>query len=913
MSKTPAPSLALWGKLSRDTPGNVHPLICHLLDTGHVALAMWDRCARGRFRTWLASAFGLDEQDLAAWLPFWTSLHDLGKATPAFQSIAPEPHAPILARLRKEGFSLQTFDHRKVPHGLLTHALLRDLLAAEGWVGHVAAPMARRLATVLGGHHGVLFRPEQVLPITSTSSVVGTQQWPSARQAILSSLAKHWLPSDAPAPSPPSADDQAAWVVLAGLVSTADWIASCEDYFPYAGLDVDLDEYARHLPQRAEKALDAAGWSSWQPRSPVPAFARTFGFSRNAMQAEVQTMAQRAPGPALLLIEAPMGLGKTEAALGAAWHWLCQHQLQGVYVALPTQATSNQMFARVGAFLERMIATGQAAFQLLHGQALLNTSFRPVQPGNLAQDDEAPSTVVAQEWFLASKRGLLAPFGVGTIDQALMSVLQTRHQAVRLFGLAGKALILDEVHAYDTYTSHLLEHLLCWLGRMGSPVILLSATLPRTKRRDLIAAYLGTQPQEETIPYPRLTLAAAGKAQTISVADAPAKSVAVEIADSEPAAVIPRLRRALAAGGCAAWIRNTVRKAQEAFREVRDAFAEDACHVFLLHSRFPAARRHEIETDVVEFFGKQGWKEGSRPPKAVVVATQVIEQSLDLDFDLMVTDLAPADLVLQRAGRLHRHSQVADRPTVRPAGLRDPSLWLAVLPVEEGRVPDFGADEWVYERYVLLQTYRALVLAGRSYIRIPDDVEALIESVYGDVPAPDSAGWAEAIERARKEMARTERADQWSATENEIPHPAAEDLLCAFNLQLPDSEAEAGHTVPVTRKTAPNVRLICLHDVGGQLYLEPGVGKPVDCDARPKADMLRDLLGKSVSLTNRSIVEYFRAEEPPPGWRRSPMLRHARILRLSDMQVTLAGHTITLDPVLGLVVEKLGATEGDAP
>jgi CRISPR-associated endonuclease/helicase Cas3 len=327
--------------------------------------------------------------------------------------------------------------------------------------------------------------------------------------------------------------------------------------------------------------------------------------------------------------------------------------------------------------------------------------------------------VEAQSWFAAKKRPLLAPFGVGTIDQSLLSVLQTKHWFVRLFGLSGKVVIFDEVHAYDAYMSTILERVLHWLAEVDCTVILLSATLPEAKRKAFAKAYSGRDDGEYK-RYPRITLA---RPRHYPNAETDSSPVCAEIAMEEPRAVglrfamtdLPTLTATLSEqlthGGCAAVISNTVNRSIEVYEHLRDNLKDTECSLF--HARTLQMWRREREEEVLRKFGKRDPQEKDsdgyfinpdRPPRAVLVATQVIEQSLDLDFDLMISEIAPIDLLLQRSGRLHRH------PRQRPAGLEKAQLIVLCDGEAAGPPPEsFGKSiEFVYDRYVLLRTWLAV-------------------------------------------------------------------------------------------------------------------------------------------------------------------------------------------------------------
>jgi CRISPR-associated endonuclease/helicase Cas3 len=306
----------------------------------------------------------------------------------------------------------------------------------------------------------------------------------------------------------------------------ADWIGSNAAFFPPAGnlplLDeaFDVDAYFEYAGQQAAEALKKLGWLGRAENLAPATFGELFPLIQKPrpLQSAVAEMVASMSEPGLLIVEAPMGEGKTEAAWYAAAQWDRQGG-QGTYVALPTMATSNQMYDRVGGFLEA--EAGKKNLMLQHGKAALNERFQKLKYAAAVYDDEQnPSAVVAEAWFATNKKhGRLAPYGVGTIDQALLAVLQTKHVFVRLFGLAGKCVILDEVHAYDAYMTTLMEHLVQWLAAMGCPVILLSATLPGDKRLKLLQAYAGNEvAAPEHVEYPRVTsVSVAGPARAVHV------------------------------------------------------------------------------------------------------------------------------------------------------------------------------------------------------------------------------------------------------------------------------------------------------------------------------------------------------------------------------------------------------------
>lgn len=573
--------------------------------------------------------------------------------------------------------------------------------------------------------------------------------------------------------------------------------------------------------------------------------------------------------PALLIIEAPTGEGKTEAAWYLADRWLWANQQRGVYVAMPTQATSNQMLGRIKAFIEQRYPGQRTNLILMHGDANWSNDMHQLQLA--AINEQGHDTVMAHAWFLPKKRGLLAPFAVGTVDQALLAVLQTPHFFVRLFGLSHKTVIFDEIHAYDSYMNVLFQQLLRWLAAMGTSVILLSATLPAKTRRQLITAYTG-QAFEQRVTYPAITWAKTHSAGAvpqgvISLTPSQPRTVTLTWLEPTPDALVAELRQSLQAGGCTAIICNTVKRAQEIFILLREAKLTPEDDLILFHARFPFNLRTRVEQKVLDRFGKVG----PRPQRAIVVATQVIEQSLDLDFDLLISDLAPIDLILQRLGRLHRHQHVC-----RPTLLRAPRL-VIVQPLPDGEIPQFGADRLVYAPYILLRSF--LALQSKATLNIPADVQPLIEAVYDDEISYDSLppAWQQALAEAQARLKEEMAKQEFVAQGNLILPPNHEDLLRQKSRCLEEDQPELHATLQaLTRMTRPTVTLVCLHQTSSGLALDPRGEELVDLMTPPDSETARALAECKVSLSDPRVGKFFAEQEPPLGWAAQPMLRSLR-------------------------------------
>ncbi|WP_181778658.1 MULTISPECIES: CRISPR-associated helicase Cas3' [Brevibacterium] len=404
-------------------------------------------------------------------------------------------------------------------------------------------------------------------------------------------------------------------------------------------------------------------------------------------------------------------------------------------------------------------------------------------------------------WLSGRKKRLQADFVIGTVDQLLMAGLRARHLMLRHSGLADKVIVIDEVHASDSTMRVFLRKALVWLGRWGVPVVVLTATLPPEQKHHLIEAYRrgldlrassGTDHQHLTRPadsrepdaadapdppeteavYPALTVATAGSTTVIPIEAGDSKSVTLDELDDDDTALIDAITRYGSEGGCIAVIRNSVRRVQATAEALRNAFGFDA--VTVAHARFTASDRAERDRSLLEAFGKDSSK---RPDFSIVVATSVIEQSLDIDFDLMFTDLCPVDLLIQRIGRVHRHSGRA-----RPGPVTQARCIITRPGGDGDEGPNFPSDsEHIYGRHVLLRTAAALrVICRAGTLTSPDDIASLVHTVYsGQRLGPDE--WWPAMDAAKKaarlkEATAQDLAERW-ATEPDRPLQGLDDWL----------------------------------------------------------------------------------------------------------------------------------------
>lgn len=888
---------SLWAK--SDPP---HPLWCHLVDVGLVARALWDGVLTESTRARMARGLGMDVTGAANALAWLAAFHDIGKAAPEFQFQWETLAGPV----RQAGLPFPA-GVRREPHGAISARFLFKRLIQNGW----DSSDARRVSAAVGAHHGIV----EILPSTWRPEA----RWNQAQGELIGVVEMSLNLKAPPPPVVPQGVDPVLLLEVAGFVSYADWIGSAPEVFVaregfspeqlFSG-GVTPDEYAAQSRQRVAEALARFGWRRLPQVAPKGTWSSLFPrmSSPNGLQCAVERILTEQPGTRLLLIEAPMGEGKTEAALFAARHWIREFDQPGAYLALPTQATSNAMHTRVDEWLARVFGGDAIESLLVHGGLLAPAYYEEkkretfyfsslgasMQLSEGEGDGEAPPPrMTAHSWFLPTKRALLAPIGTGTIDQALLGGMRAKHHFIRLAGLAGKTVILDEVHAYDAYTSRLLARLIEYLARLDCTVVLLSATLPARRRDELLESFAGCGAgagDADPLAYPRITHWTPGDRARVEASfgtsERAAKSLRVERLAWDLDEAIRAFVERLGEGGCGAFLVNTVGEAQEAHRRLRELHPAYFERLILFHSRFTAGDRARIEAEVLGLFGRDG---DARPRgRAVLVATQVAEQSLDLDFDLMATAIAPIDLLLQRSGRLHRHSRG------RPRHLASPTL-LVRMPDAVDRAPQFGGTGRVYDPAVLMTTQALLerVIGGSGEIRIPADVAGFIEEVYGDEASVPEA-WRDVFAATHAESRQIISSRQWEAEGAGLPPIAdAGDLWRAGESGATPSDDESAGYHPdhraLTRLGEESLRVVCLHRVAGIPCLDPDGLDPVPRDSEPTPTTVRRILAQVAGLPRKWFAGSGGPERWTPGtgnhlagWARHRVLRHLPVLEFED-------------------------------
>lgn len=621
--------------------------------------------------------------------------HDIGKATPFF-----------LSKIYRSINILFPWNNivTDIPGG---HAECSQRILL-----HTGAAFAK----LAGAHHGST--PQDLrLQSGSMEHILGNKEWENSRCNFLKKLHEDLnlgdvgnIPKDREA-------------ITLGAVILADWLSS--------SMDLPADTL---LPDQKSirKVIENAGLLpvSWKTKLP---FHEIFGFSPNPLQKACAGIAH--PG-SIIVIEAGMGSGKTEAALYLAHQLLAAKKANGLYFAMPTRLTSEKIYDRLNTFLSHTIPAAENRNALLiHGEAWLNWILE--QPSDSAENGAVNAN--PDSWFQSAKRALLAPFAAGTVDQALLSIVNVRHSALRAFALAGKVVVFDECHSYDAYTGELIAVLIQSIRKWGGTVIILSATLTAEAKRKFLGETTSGH-LSSCSSYPLITIAEPEKPLEF-IEFQPEKTDTVKIRHSgdDSAAMREALEHALR-GEQVLWIENTVFGAQNIYKQL--ACGPQGIEVGLIHSRFPAFLRREQESKWVDLLGKNG-ADNRRKHGRILVATQILEQSVDVDADFLITRLAPGDMLFQRIGRLWRHEKLN---AVRPQQAKREMLLL--IPGECSAPEQIQGNTHIllpYDPYWMLRTCE--IWKEMNEVHIPDDIRPVLEKIYQDRPEEN-----EIMARLKQEM-----------------------------------------------------------------------------------------------------------------------------------------------------------------
>jgi CRISPR-associated endonuclease/helicase Cas3 len=815
----------LWAKSSPEKT-----LVSHMIDSGIFAKNLCQQGILNPAIKLISKYLSLDFKQTIQFVSYYVAMHDIGKCHPDFQF--KDSSSQISKQFLAEGNAITIFNSN-FRHEQYSETICVRILQEKYGVG---IREAKLLSKPLSMHH----QGKQSRMNLASNSKANSLLWKGC-QDELEEIAKKVFEV------PPLGiihlrkcnHVDAVCTLLVGAIILCDWLASA---IWFEEIDIDflvpdaIAAYAQRIFEKTKAIISECGldiaslpntqeFSSFWPQL-VPS-------SLRPVQKEISRIFSAKELPILTIIEAPMGEGKTEAGVYAASQMATAYGKQGLYVALPTSATSTQMYQRLSQLL---LEHDLPQARLLHSMAWL-IDDKTLDLGFMETEGKSGTGLMTVEekeallWMAPLRRGLLSSFAVGTIDQAMYSVLAIRYGVLRLLGLSGKALIIDEIHAYDAYMSDIIELLLKWCRELAIPVVMLSATIPSSKKQQFCNCY-GKTAGPLALTYPLITtIGNDGQISQHDVAGTYMKS-SVELS------LVPLLGiwgsvanlalEKIAYGGVLCIIVNTVFDAQTLYQRVKEQVCSDSeIETLLFHSRFTAEDRCVIESRCIEMFGKNST---CRPRKAILIATQVVEQSLDVDFDVMISTIAPVDLILQRVGRLHRHAE-----TKRNQLCILPRLTILVPSVEG----EFGINQWVYPPLLLERTLD--VLRGIQRLELPKDIRQLVENVY-DFSKSDEAivrQWKD-VELYRNQIAL----ERSSARQFELRPPSP----CDFTMPMLDcvfNDDSSAHLVAKTRLSEPSMTLAIL---SRELYTR------AQC-ARPNKELARTILKHTISIPLRNLGE----------------------------------------------------------
>lgn len=662
----------------------------HSIDSASVAVSILESENFKPVFTYLYNHCSYEEksqEEFTKWISAMIALHDIGKIDFKFQVKLDEENASSLDLLLKENIDPEMFMNLDFRHEKYGTSVIKKTLKVS---------YREELACIIGMHH----------QHPNAKHKEEMKHYPNL-YAIQTDLQKNFITTISEKLNVNFEKKKLAfdnhsvwWNLFLGLLILSDWIASSNDFI--------VEECTNYVNASKVKALELLKKYSLTTGSPIPSydsFTECFHISETSMRGIQKICAEKLEyGPGLTIIEAATGEGKTEAALYTAFKTCENLKKTGLYIGMPTSATSNQMYDRFKATL-----SGKGNIKLVHSNAWLR------EENAFFESEE----ITAAEWLSSSKRSLLCQNAVGTVDQSMYAVLRIKYSMLRFLGLLDKVVIFDEVHAYDCYMKNIVKRMLEWFRDSEIPVIMLSATLPDEVKKEYVSIY--NKKYEPSNKYPLVTYASASASAIKEFSCESFKNEKIHINFMECLenyeTYADAIIKSIENGGNIACICNTVEGAQRTYEAVKKI--SDEIPVYLFHSRYSSVDRKNIEEKIIKTFGK--FKTEERPIKSIVITTQVIEQSLDIDFDYMFTEIAPIDLILQRLGRVKRFDNLIKRPTEYDGKNKKITIFTSDK-------SDYKKSKKVYFDLILKRTEE--ILTSSAIITIPDDTRKLINFVY---------------------------------------------------------------------------------------------------------------------------------------------------------------------------------------
>ncbi|GAA0439794.1 hypothetical protein GCM10010357_71420 [Streptomyces luteireticuli] len=928
-----------WGELDTAT-GTAYPLLFRMIDAGAMAVELWDQFLTSHQKGLISCGLGVGEEEARSLAGYLAAMQSIGKLTPSCQRGAASAWAWLDDGLVADAGRFAELS----PERATVHTGL-GLLEEAGFASESNDSAGVRAAQVLGAYRGRFLQldVDRAASHARVEATLGGPAWRALRQRYARLLRYLFAVQSTPGQIP-----LVAGVLLAGLGTVADRLAGRRGFWlPNAHMP-SFGAHEHHSRARAQvrEAVEASGLARCELEE-IPFTQAHPRLERpNALQASVMEELPglvTARGTGIVVVTDATGAGKSVTALEAARVFNAHCGTRGLLWLLPTTATADAAYDMLDGYV-RAHRPERAPVTLVHSHSWLNAAYTDQalapEPGDGKENGgraagEEPGEPVAgpEAWLRGWEAALLAPYTVATVDQALMAVLPVRFNSLRLLALSGRTVVIDEAHALDPFSRRQLRRLLNWLGALGSPVVVLSATLPTSTCQELVRAYLSgagrpsrvLDRQSFTTPYPGWLFADAATASCHRMSPrarqahitAQRRTVHVwfrqvrhrrlgdagrVVEDGERLSAIGELAGPVVReGGCAVVVCATVPDAQDTYQYLARTWPGSAGDLLLLHARFPGHVREKTMRGLRAMLGPGG----RRPDRLVVVTTSLLDMSLDIDVDLMVSDLASISRLLQRAGRLARFAYLrAGRAVRRPPWWSGEDPRLTVLQPVNAQGATAVPPGWrtVESAFVLHATAALLPALQAAPLVVPDQVQDFVEHVHSTASASADAP-AGHQRMLAGHQARVHQDEHLSAV-HLIPAPARVSSLADLHRQHLTTAQAATRLGDLPTRLLP-----CYRTENDTLALDRAGLHPLPQNAHLSARQVRQVLQHTLPVPTAWVTRRGPAHRPPPSWHRHPLLADLVLLpseanrpeRFEDF----GRHLLRMDDELGLIHDRL--------
>lgn len=725
-----------WAKTSEKddayNKGRWHSVLCHCIDAAMVARATIKRDKK--LRGTLEELLGLKDEELLRFIALFVALHDVGKVCSPFQR-AHDKNLVSRTSVPQELYSWLGKGYPKTT-GHYRHEIVSQYVLCEQNFGKSKMcskllikkffsgrkKMISEFGSVYALHHGWFHPPGDNRKEASAG------KWLTAQVELAEKLFEHLCGGQ-------RVKLKGDWSIraygtLLGLLIESDWVSSDQTFFPCEfsaaqNGEVDIEQYMKTSETKAENALITLLLHQ-SLADDMPTFQKLFPWIQEANDLQKTIIGEVESGRLdpkrqfFVMINYPMGKGKTEAAI-----YLSEMAGKGEMFLLPSQATTNSIYRRrieimnnrlKGTKMNTVVEVSHSMRWFCEDRDMLYSKHKSMDENG---DEEGSIT---SDFFESAKKAMLAPVCVATLDQAAIAAVRSKHMFLRIYAMADKTIIIDEVHSYGIYTQQFIFQLVKWLKTYGCNVIILSATVTAAHKQQLVEAWGSDLAIEDAKKYPNAIICQDDTTRTIPIPGEEQRSIDIKMVTSLARAIDVMLPFSKDPGFTAAVFCNTVGETQESYDAVKEKLGLQDEEIICLHAKMPLFQGKEKEEQLEQRLGLKGAIE--RKGRRVIIASQKCEQSLNFDCDIVISFVSPIDSLLQRLGRLHRF----DLP-YRPPGCEKPQAVIIDNSSDiSKRMEGFGGSSYIYPIFLLRKTLE--VLSGKQQVMIPSEMQNLVDSVY---------------------------------------------------------------------------------------------------------------------------------------------------------------------------------------